>query len=415
VTSAVLATLLLFQPPAGATVTEIRVHGNATISDAMVIQLAGIAVGATIDDAALAAIEKRLRDSGRFDAVQVRRRYRTMEMDQVALVLLVHERPGVTAVGQPPGVLRQIRARLMFFPILYYDDGYGWTYGATTTVVNVAGKGTRVALPLSWGATKAARLEVDRTFTSGPLTRATGSFGIQQRQNPHFLVDDRRAFVKARIERRVLNTLTFGGEIARTQLTFEPLHDRFWTPAADVTLDTRRDPAYPSDAVFSSARWSRMSAIGATAFGRAGSTIDRYQLDARGFKRLFKQNVLALHAEYDTASAPLPPYEQYLLEGWQLRGSRAGSFAGDKRFIWSAEVRVPFSSPLDTVARTGVNVFVDGGTTALYGQRIADQREQHGAGAGLWAIFTVVQLNVEVAHSLDGRGTRVQFGTGFSF
>jgi outer membrane protein assembly factor BamA len=396
-------------------IAEIRVHGNATIPDAIVIQLAGVAVGSTLDAEGIAAIEKRLRDSGRFDEVQVRKRYRTLAMDDVALVLLVHEKVGVTQTGEPPSLLRQIRGRLMFFPILYYDDGYGWTYGAQTSIVNVFGKGTRVAVPLSWGATKAARLDVDRTFKTGPLTRATGSFGIQQRENPHYLVDDRRVSLKGRAERRFHNIFTLGADVTGTRITFTPERDRFWTPAADATIDTRRDPAFPSDAVLAQARWSRLIAIGSTAFGPSGSSIDRYMLDGRGYKRLFGQNVLAVRAEYDTASAPLPPYEQYLLEGWQLRGTRAGAFAGDKRFIWSAEVRMPLSSRLDTIGRSGLNVFIDGATTAQYGQRILDQREQHGVGAGAWAIFTVLQFNVEVARSLEGRGTRLQFGTGFSF
>jgi outer membrane protein assembly factor BamA len=413
-TAALVALALFVQAPAEK-IAEIRVHGNVTMPDALVIQLAGVAVGGTLDADRIAAIEKRLRDSGRFDEVQVRKRYRTLAMDEVALVVLVHEKPGVTQTGEPPSLLRQLRTRLMFFPILYYDDGYGWTYGAQTSVVNVFGKGTRVAVPLSWGATKAARLDVDRTFKSGPLTRATASFGIQQRENPHFLVDDRRVSLKGRAERRFFNVFTLGTDLTRTQLTFEPTHDRFWTPAADATIDTRRDPAYPSDAVLAQIRWSRLSAIGTTAFGPSGSSIDRYMLDGRGYKRLFGQNVLALRTEYDTASGPLPPYEQYLLEGWQLRGTRAGAFAGDKRFIWSAEVRMPLSSPLDTIGRAGLNVFLDGATTALHGQRIFDQREQHGAGAGLWMILTVFQFNVEVAHSLEGHGTRLQFGTGFSF
>src|SRR5207245_729471 len=172
--------------------------------------------------------------------------------------------------------------------------------GARTSAVDVAGKGTRVTLPVSWGATKAARLEVDRTFKSGPLTRVTGSFGIQQRENPHFLVDDRRTGAKGRIERRLFNMLTFGGELARTNVTFSPVHDRIWTTALDATFDTRRDPAYPSDAVLASAVWNRLHGIGTTVFGPPGSAIDRYMLDARGYKRLFGQNVLALRAEYDT-------------------------------------------------------------------------------------------------------------------
>ena len=400
--------------PQAETITEVRVHGNATLSDAAVVELAAVAVGQPLDAGGVAAIEKRLRDSGRFDEVQVRKRYRTLAMDEISLVLLVHERPGLTAAGEPPGVARRLRNRLMFFPILQYDDGYGWTYGARTSVVDAAGKGTRLSVPLSWGGTRRAAVEIDRTFKSGPLTRLSGSVGLAQRENPHFSIDDRRTEIEARAERRLFNRVTLGGEIGRTRVTFRPLRESFWTTGADVTLDTRRDPSYPSDAVLASAAWSRLHAIGDASFGAAGTSIDRYRLDARGYKRLFGQNVLAGRVSYDTASAPLPLYELPLLGGSNLRGTRAGAFAGDKRFVWSAEVRVPFSSPLST-GRTGFNVFMDGGVTALHAQRLSDQPRHRSAGAGVWLTAAIFSLNLDVARSLDGHRTRVHFGTGFSF
>jgi outer membrane protein assembly factor BamA len=395
-------------------VAEIRVHGNATLSDEAVLKLAGVAVGTAMDTGGTEAVEKRLRDSGRFDEVQVRKRYRTLEMDEVALVLLVHERPGVTASGEPPSVLRRIRNRLMFFPILHYDDGYGWTYGGQTAVVDALGKGTRVSFPLSWGATKRAAIEADRTFKTGPLTRLTGSFGVAQRENPHFLADDRRTEVAARAERRVFNMLTFGGELGRTRVTFQPTHDNFWTTGADLTLDTRRDPSFPSDAILTSVSWSRLHPIGTTAFGVTGDGVDRYRFDARGFKRLFGQSVLAVRAEYDNASGPLPPYEQWLLGGSSLRGVASGKYAGDRRFLWSAELRAPFSSPL-SVGRVGFNVFMDGGAIAPYGEAIRDQPRHKSTGAGLFLIATILQLNFDVSRSIDGKSTRFHFGTGFTF
>jgi outer membrane protein assembly factor BamA len=407
---AVLALVAALQAPME-TISEVRVHGNATLSDDAVIQLAGVTIGSTLDAAGLEAVAKRLRDSGRFDDVQVRKRYRTLAMDQVSLVLLVHERAGVTASGAAPGLGRRIRNRLMFFPILHYDDGYGWTYGARTSVVDVAGKGTRLSVPLSWGATRRAAVEVDRTFKTGPLTRLSASYGIAQRENPHYLVDDRRTALAARAERRLFGAITVGGDISRTGVRFAPLEDRFWTAGGDVTLDTRRDPAYPSDAILATAAWGRLNPLGNASFA---SSIDRYRLDARGYKRLFGQNVIALRAEYDTASAALPPYEQWLLGGTTLRGTRSGALAGDKRLLWSAELRVPFSSPLST-GRTGFNVFVDGGSTATFGQRLADAPRYRGVGGGLWLTAAFINLNVDVAHAIDGKGTRVHFGTGFTF
>jgi outer membrane protein assembly factor BamA len=408
-----LQTMTAAIPQARETIAEIRVHGNATLSDEAVLKLAGIAIGTPLDVAGTDVIEKRLRDSGRFDEVQVRKRYRTLAMDEIALVLIVHERPGVSSTGEPPSVLRRIRSRLMFFPILYYDDGYGWTYGGQTAAVDALGKGTRLSVPLSWGATKRAAIEADRTFKSGPLTRLTGTFGITQRENPHFGVDDRRTAVRARAERRLFNLVTLGGELGRTRITFLPARESFWTTGADATVDTRRDPSFPSDAVLASVAWTRLNPIGAASFG-GGTSVDRYRLDGRAFKRLFGQNVIAVRAEYDSASAPLPQYEQWLLGGSSLRGVRSGAFAGDQRFLWSAELRAPFSSPF-SVGRVGFNVFVDGGVTAPYGERIWDQPRHKSAGAGLFLIATVLQLNLDVSRSIDGKSTRVHFGTGFTF
>jgi hemolysin activation/secretion protein len=118
--------------------------------------------------------------------------------------------------------------------------------------------------------------------------------------------------------------------------------------------------------------------------------------------------------EFDSSSAPLPPYEQWLLGGSSLRGVHPGEYAGDQRFLWSAELRVPFSSPL-SVGRIGFNVFVDGGIAAAHGDRLWDQAQHKSAGAGLFLIAAIFQLNLDVARSIDGKSTRVHFGTGFSF
>ena len=396
------------------TIAEIRVHGNATLTDEIVLKLAGIVVGSPLDAGGIEALEKRLKESGRFDEVQVKKRYRTMAMDEVALVLEVHERSGISATGEPPSVIRRLRSRLLFFPILKYDDGYGWTYGGQTAMVDALGKGTFLRFPLSWGGTRQAAIEADRTFTTGPLSRLTGTFGVAQRENPHFLVDDRRTEATVRAERRLRSVVTFGGGLGHTDITFLPTSERFWTVGADASLDTRRDPMYPSDAVFTTVGWSRLNPIGVTSFSASGGSVDRYRVDARGYKRLIGQSVLAVRAGYDTASAPLPQYEQWLLGGSNLRGLDSGTYAGDKRFLWSAEVRVPFSSPL-SVGRVGFNVFMDGGTTAPFGQRLKDQPDHKSAGGGLFLIAAIIQLNFEVSRSIDGKNTRFHFGTGFTF
>jgi hemolysin activation/secretion protein len=162
-------------------------------------------------------------------------------------------------------------------------------------------------------------------------------------------------------------------------------------------------------------QWTRLFPLGVNSFAPDGHhTVDKITYDARGFKRLFAQNVLALHLQYDSATAPLPQYEQPLLEGYFIRSAQTGQHAGDKRLLWSGEVRVPISSPLSS-GRIGLNVFYDAGTVAPFGGSVLKQKPESGAGAGVWMIFTVIQLNFNIAHSFNGTGTRFNFGTGFSF
>ena len=410
----IAALLLAMAIQAPERVAEIRVQGNVTLTEDAVIGLSGIVPGATLGPGDLEAIEKRLRDSGRFDEVKVKKGYRTLAMDEMALLLVVHEKPGLSPTGQPPSALKRLGNHLKFFPIIDYDDGYGWTYGAQTAVVDILGKGTHIAVPLSWGGTRQAAVEADHTFHSGPLTRLTGSFGIAQRENPHYEIDDRRTTLSGRAERRLFDKLTLGAEAGGSRVTFEPTHDRFWSGGADVTFDTRTDPGFPTDAVLASAAWSRLNALGDTRALWSSAAIDRYRAEARGYKRLFGQWIGAVRAQYDAASAPLPLYEQFLLGGSLLRGLDAGELAGDTRVLWSAELRVPFSSPLSS-GRIGFNAFLDGGAVAPHGAKLADQHMYSGAGGGLFMTISVVQFHFDVAHSLDNRGTHFHFGTSFTF
>ena len=153
--------------------------------------------------------------------------------------------------------------------------------------------------------------------------------------------------------------------------------------------------------------WSRLHVRGLP-------EINRYTADARGYARLIGQNVLAGRVQYFTADAALPPYERLLLGGAPtLRGFRGGAFSGDRMVITSAELRAPITSVLHS-ARLGVNVFVDAAKMIDFGGRLADAAWRRGAGAGLFLIAPLVQINLDVAHGFDA-GTRLNIGTGFSF
>ena len=83
--------------PQAEVIAEIRVHGNAYVRDDEVIRLAGVSLGQPLPSDGLRGIEQRLKASGHFDTVEIRKRYRSLESStDVALILLVHERPGFT-------------------------------------------------------------------------------------------------------------------------------------------------------------------------------------------------------------------------------------------------------------------------------------------------------------------------------
>ena len=52
----------------------------------------------------------------------------------------------------------------MFLPIVSYSEGYGFTYGARASFVDVLGEGGRVSVPLTWGGTRRAAVEIEKTF-----------------------------------------------------------------------------------------------------------------------------------------------------------------------------------------------------------------------------------------------------------
>src|SRR5262245_34841237 len=61
------------------TIAEIRVHGNHTTPDADVIGLSGLNAGDEASQARLAEAEHALRTSNRFEDVEVRKRFRSIE------------------------------------------------------------------------------------------------------------------------------------------------------------------------------------------------------------------------------------------------------------------------------------------------------------------------------------------------
>jgi surface antigen Omp85-like protein len=395
-------------------ITEIRVHGNAYVRDEEVIKLTGVSVGQPLPAGGLPEIEQRLKASGHFETVEIRKRYRSLEnATDVALILLVHERPGFTSetIDERPSGWgwARMKSRLMFLPILGYDDGYGFTYGGRVSTIGLLGARERISVPLTWGGTRRAAVEIERTFTSGPLSRIESTFGISQRENPHFELDDQRVEWTARAERSFARLVRAGVDTSQSTVKFGQLDDRLWTMGANVALDTRGDPAFPRNAIMLGAGWTGLHVR------RLEDAINQYTTDARGYLGLVRQAVLAGRVQYSTADRALPDYERLLLGGASnLRGFRTGTFDGDRMFVTSAELRVPITSVLSG-AKLGLTAFMDAGKAFNVGQSMKDAAWHQGVGGGVFLIATIVRINLDVAHGLKDGDTRVHLSSGFSF
>jgi outer membrane protein assembly factor BamA len=394
-------------------IREIRVHGNAALPDDEVLRLADVAVGQALVPGTLEGVVQRLEETGTFESVEVRKRYRSLgDPSDVAIILLVHEKPGavseagVRRVTRPLGRLAQ---RLMFLPILSYEDGYGLSYGGRVTTVDAFGMGEHLSVPLTWGDTRRAALEAGRTFERGPLTRIESSLAIWQRENPRFRIDDRRVEVKGRAERQFSRFFRTGLQASRSSIDFGGLDDRMWAVGADAAIDTRADPSFPRNAFVLGAGWSGLH------IRSQPSRIDRYSTDARGYVAVGGQAVAAGRLQYTAASSALPGYERLLLGGAAtLRGFRAGTFDGDRTLVTSGELRVPITSVLNG-ARLGVTGFVDMGTAWNAGSRAADAGWHTGVGGGMFLIAPLVKVNLDLARGLKDGDTRLHLSAGFAF
>lgn len=386
------------------TIAEIRVHGNHTTPEAEILALAALAPGEPASEARLAEAERRLRASGRFADVEVRRRYRSISNpSEILVVLLVDEHDAVTADDLTPGPLARLRSAGMWLPIVGYADGYGLTYGARVSIVEPFGSRSRLSVPLTWGGERKAAVEIERTF--GQLL-ARGSAGLSRRVNPHYDIPDMRREVAATLETAFRPWLRGGASARVGRVTFGP--EDSWHQAAGVqlTFDTRVDPSFPRNAVHATIGLEQIR------FG-GGSTV-RTSADVRGFAALGGSAVLALRGAIVRAGATLPRSEQLLLGGSStLRGYRAGHGAGDGLALVSAEARVPLTSPL-SVGRFGVKAFVDAGTTWDAGTRLRDRHFDRGIGGGVYFGATVVTVNVDVAWPEAGK-PRVHAALGVQF
>jgi outer membrane protein assembly factor BamA len=408
-----LALLLLLIPTHAAdaqdsgVITDIRVHGNHTTPDTEVLGISGLKVGEAATEARLKEAEHALRTSHRFEGVEVRKRYASIEdSSRILIILVVDEFPAVDVDHPQPGPLRKLGFATMWLPILNYADGYGMTYGVRFSFVDALGPSTRISVPLTWGGERRAGFEVERTFEGWFINRVSGAVSSYRRVNPHYETPDLRQEVRGRVEHSATRWLRIGASIRTARVDFASTEDQHTAGGVDVVVDTRLDPSFPRKAVHLTTGWEKM------AFHPGRAT--RLYGDLRGYAPLGGSRVLALRAQFSDVNAALPPSEQALLGGSSsLRGYETGYRAGDNLAAVSAEVRVPLTSPL-TIARLGVKGFVDAGTVWSHGERLADQQFDRGIGGGVYAGIAVFMINVDVAWPESG-GPRAHVGMGVTF
>ena len=412
-----LAGLLAGAAPAER-IVEIQVHGNALTPDAEIIELAGVSVGMAVDAGTFDAATARLRQSRKFEHVEVLKRFASIaDPSQISLVIVVDEGPvtiqddgRVTAGADgPPRIMRVQRRRgpgLMFMPILKFEDGYGFSYGVRAAIPDVAGKGSRVSFPATWGGDKRAGVEFERPMGAG-LSRLQAGTGIGRRQNPFFHENDDRAGGWLRGERAIARRLRLGAGSGWQHVSFGGSSDRFVQTGGDVALDTRIDPMLARNAVYARAAWDHL------AFANAQDA-NRTEVDLRGYFGLVGQSVLVIRGQRQDSNHPLPPYLRPLLGGTDnLRGFRAGAFVGDTLVGASADLRIPITSPL-SFGKAGFSAFVDTATVYDKGELVRRQKFERGVGGSVWLSAAIVRLEFLVAHGLGG-STRAQFAAAVLF
>ncbi len=386
-------------------IEEVRVHGNRRVTAQEIISIAAVSAGVQLEPDTPDEIKKRLIDTGRFDSVEVAKHYRSLTAtDQVVLLITVVEK-------------KTLRDKLKFSRLpRQVDNEYGWpSVGFSLSLVDAFGAGERISFPFTFGGLNRAAVEAEfpdvlpgRVFHS--------SVAVSSRRNPHYKVWDVRKETLAGVRREFGSFLLdfqggwtgvdFGGW---TGVDVRHLNDRFFTYGARFAYDTRGVQSIPRDAVYLGLAWNRM------ALTERRPDLNRYQVDARGYKGLWGQAVLASQVRYDTADGRLPDYERPVLGGpLTLRGYQPGQFVGDTRLISSVELRLPLSSPMAMRHQAGVLLFWDAGTVLESGQSLRDARIRHGIGPGVFLLLAGVGFKLDLGYDLH-HTWHGHFSTGFRF
>lgn len=405
-----LALSLLAQPPAEH-VAGVRVQGNTLTADADIIRLAAVDIGAPVTPTLLHDIETRVSRGGRFERVEVLKRFASIaDLSQVLIVIVVDEGRVVIKPmrdGQPARAVRRRAPPLMYLPLLGSADGYGFTWGALVAVPNAIGPRTRVSVPLTWGGERRLGVEVEKRLETSRFTRLRTGGALLHRENRALGAIDAREQGWVRGEREVVRAVRAGAWGGFDHVRFGGADDTVVRAGADVALDTRVDPMLSRSAVYVRAAVERLGV-------RQASAPVRTLLDANVYLPGPGASIVAVRAYRDGTSRSVPGYLQ-VLRGREstLRGFRAGEVVGDSTAAGSIEWRLPISNPL-SIGKLGVRAFIDAATVYDAGEHLRRQHFERGIGGGVWFTATVIRMAVDVAHGV-GASTRVQVSSGLTF
>jgi hypothetical protein len=418
----VSVTLVLACPAAAqdGVIAAIQVHGNTITSTEDIVRASGLQAGDAVSDRLLADAESRLRAAFKLESVDVLKRFASIS-DPTRILVLIQvdegpvqiERPVVpeTASNQPPPAgaspvaVRRSRIKVMFLPILDAEDGYGFTYGAQVAFAGRRGIRRRVVVPASWGGDKRIAAEYQQEFGGRYAPQLRAGALLQRRTHPFFDEPADRRRIWGRTEWPLLREVRAGAEAAwqSSSLVGQDVNAR--SISADAVLDTRVDPLTPHNAILVRTAIERLYFSSERAV--------RTEIDANGYLGIYRGTVLALRAIREDFSRPAPAFYKAMLGGSRsLRGFRAGYAIGDTMVAGSAELRIPTTSPL-RMARFGLSVFLDTGTTYDNGQRFADSKLEKGVGAGIWATAPLFRFTAAVARGI-GSGMRLHVAAGLT-
>jgi outer membrane protein assembly factor BamA len=392
--------------PTSEVISDVMVHGNQIVPDTEVRSLAGIIVGSPFTDAMLTEITKRLKESGKFESIDVVKRFASIEdASRIIVVIIVSEGPVRIVMPADQGAPVEVKERsfirsLMFVPLIEGSDGYGLTAGVRIAYPKPIGENSRLSFPMTLGGTKRIGIELDKNLMHGPFSRIEFGAMLQQRNNPVYDQDDNRLRGWARAM-RVMGPVRAGGTIGHQEVEFGGERDSFSSGGVDITLDTRDNPALPRNAILATASTEVL-------YFDSGQRVVRTRTEATGFIGLVGQHTLIVRALREDADTPQPPYLRSILGGWYtVRGFKTGFLSGDTLVSGSIEWRIPISSPMK-IGKFGVSAFWDWGTAYEHGQSLRDQPIYKGVGGTAWFAVASVRMAMAVARGL-GASTRVHF------